>query len=233
MKIIGLIGGISWQSTAVYYRLMNEMVKERLGGLHSAKVIAWSFDFDEIAKLQAANNWEEATEKMVEAGIALKSAGAKALVICANTMHKMANEVYKKTNLPVIHIVDATAIPIKKAGLKKVGLLATRFTMEQEFYTGRLKDLHKIETIIPGEAEREEIHNIIYNELCQGIISPASKKRYMEIINKLIANGAEGIILGCTEIPLLISQSDIHTPVFDTTYHHAAAAVDFLLSDYS
>ncbi len=230
MKTIGLIGGTSWESTAIYYRLMNEMVKERLGGLNSAQLLIWSFNFEEIAVLQAEGRWDEATEKMVEAGLVLKAGGAKALVICANTMHKMAHEVYRQTNLPVIHIADATAGAIRKLGLKKVGLLATKFTMEQDFYTGRLSKLHKIETIIPDEEDRNAVHRIIYDELCKGIINPAAKNIFLEIIGRLVEQGAEGIVFGCTEICLLLNQSDISLPVFDTAYLHAAAAVDFALS---
>lgn len=230
MKLIGLIGGLSWESTAVYYRLMNEMVRQKRGGLASARLLIWSFDFEEIAGLQAAGKWDEATEKMVEAGNALKAGGAKALVICANTMHKMASDVYKETNLPVIHIVDSTAGAIKQAGIKKVGLLATKFTMEEDFYSGRFAKLHKIETIIPNEKDRNDIHRIIYEELCKGIFNPASKKKYLEVIGRLAESGAEGIIFGCTEIGLLLHPSDAPLPVFDTTTLHAQAAVNFALS---
>jgi aspartate racemase len=229
MKIIGLIGGMSWQSTAIYYRLINERIKERLGGLHSAQLLLWSFDFDEIATLQSSGNWAQAGERMLEAGNRLKAAGADALVICTNTMHKMAAIVEKGTALPLIHIADATASSIKANGLRKVGLLATRFTMEQDFYTGRLRELHHIETIIPDEERRAVIHHIIYDELCKGLIKDTSKKQYLAIIDELLQQGAQGIILGCTEIGMLIGQEDVSVPIFDTTSLHAKAAVDFAL----
>lgn len=227
MKTIGLIGGMSWESTAVYYRLMNEMVRDALGGLHSAKLLLWSFDFDEIAALQAAGAWDAAADAMIRAGQALKAGGADALVICTNTMHKMADDVERAVQLPVLHIADATAGAIAQAGLQTVGLLATAFTMEQDFYTGRLKTKHGIDTIIPDAQERADVHGIIYHELCKGIITDASKKRYLDIIAALAARGAQGIILGCTEIGLLITQKDVVIPVFDTTALHAQQAVKF------
>jgi aspartate racemase len=230
MKTLGLIGGMSWESTAIYYRLMNEMVRERLGGLHSAPLLVWSFDFAEIAALQADADWQAAEEKLIDAAQALKAAGAQALVICTNTMHKMADEVETATGLPVLHIADATATAIKRAKLDKVGLLATRFTMEQEFYKGRLTNRHGIEAMIPGEQERVDIHRIIYNELCKGIVSADSRKHYLDIIGGLKESGAQGIILGCTEIGLLIEQKHTPLPVFDTTSLHAQAAVDWALS---
>ncbi len=219
---------MSWESTAIYYRLMNELVRTKLGGNHSAKIIIWSFDFDEIVSLQNAGDWQAATLKMVEAANNLKNAGAEALVICTNTMHKMADEVEKASDLPVWHIADATAMAIKKQHLQKIGLLATKFTMEQDFYKNRLKN-HNIETIIPNAADREIIHRVIYDELCQGVINPASKIAYINIINQLINSGAEGIVLGCTEIGMLIQSADLNIPIFDTTSLHAEYAVNLAL----
>ena len=230
MKTLGLIGGMSWESTAIYYRLINELVREKLGGLHSAKLLLWSFDFEEISTLQAVGDWHMATLKMIEAGNALKAGGAEALVICTNTMHKMAPEIQHNVQLPLLHIVDVTAVAIKKNQLKKVGLLATKFTMEHNFYKDRLKHNHDIDTLIPTEHERADIHNIIYQELCKGVVTQNSKQRYVEIIQALIEQGAQGIILGCTEIGLLIQQNDVDVPIFDTTYLHAQAAVEFICS---
>lgn len=229
MKTIGLIGGMSWESTAIYYRQMNELVKQRMGGLHSAQLLLWSFDFDEIATLQSSGNWDQAAERMVDAGNRLKKAGADALVICTNTMHKMASVVEEQIALPLLHIADATAKSIQSKGLSKVGLLATRFTMEQDFYKGRLLERHQIEAIVPDDAERSVVHQIIYDELCKGIINDSSKQQYLGFIDGLIKQGAEGIILGCTEIGMLITQEDVAVPVFDTTALHAQAAVDFAL----
>lgn len=230
MRTIGLIGGMSWESTAIYYRLINEGVKERLGGLHSAQLLLWSFDFDEIASLQSSGNWEHAAERMVEAGNRLKMAGADALVICTNTMHKMAAIVEEQTALPLIHIADATAKAIHTKELNKVGLLATRFTMEQDFYKRRLLEKHHITALVPNDEGRSIVHQIIYDELCKGIITETSKQQYLAIIDGLIEQGAQGIILGCTEIGMLISQADVSVPVFDTTVLHAQAAVDFALA---
>ncbi|MBX7146818.1 MAG: aspartate/glutamate racemase family protein [Alphaproteobacteria bacterium] len=229
MKILGLIGGMSPESTTIYYRLINELVKKRLGSLHSAKLLLWSFDFNEIAELQSAGNWDHATNLMIDAGLRLKKAGADALVICTNTMHKMVDAIEQETDLPLIHIADATAVVIKPRQVKEVGLLATRFTMEQDFYKNCLLK-NGIKTITPNDMERTIIHDIIYNELCHGIVNEKSKTQYIEIINELIGQGAEGIILGCTEIGMLIKQEDVSVPVFDTTLLHAQAAVDFALS---
>ncbi len=230
MKTIGLIGGMSWESTAIYYRLINEQVRYRLGGLHSAQLLLWAFDFDEIAALQAAGDWEAATERMVDAAERLKRAGAEGLVICTNTMHKMAKAVEENAGIPVLHIADATAGAIRAQQLKKVGLLATRFTMEQDFYKGHLREHHGIEAIVPGEAERRVVHRIIYDELCKGVVNPQSKAQYITIIEGLIQRGAEGIILGCTEIGMLIKPEEVPVPVFDSTELHAIAAVDFALA---
>ncbi len=230
MKTIGLIGGMSWESTALYYRRINELVRQRRGGLHSAKLVLWSFDFDEIAALQAAGDWDGAGVRMVEAALSLKKAGADALVICTNTMHKMADTVEKEAGLPLLHIADATAMAIRAAQINTVGLLATRFTMEQEFYKGRLRENQQIETLIPDESGREAVHRIIYEELCKGVIKDDSKRQYLLIIESLIKQGAQAIVLGCTEIGMLIQQEDVSVPIFDTTSLHAQAAVDFALS---
>jgi len=229
MKTLGLIGGMSWESTAIYYRLINEGVARQRGGLHSAKLIVWSFDFAEIAALQAAGNWTTATQKMVDAGVSLKKAGADAILICTNTMHKMADEVEAATGLQVLHIADATAEAIKAEGVTNPGLLATRFTMEQDFYKGRLSSKHGLTTIIPEPDERTQIHSIIYDELCRGKILETSRETFKRVMSRLVRDGADAMILGCTEIPMLISQTDCPVPIFDTTALHAASAVSFML----
>ena len=229
MKTIGLIGGMSWESSLEYYRIVNETVKEKLGGFHSCKCLMYSVDFGVIEALQHQNKWDELTKLMIEAAQNLKHGGADFIVICTNTMHKMAPEIETATGLNVLHIADFTGAAISKDQIQKVGLLGTRFTMEGDFYKKRLKDNYDIEVIIPEDADRQIIHDIIYNELCLGIIKDDSRQKYIDIINKLCANGAEGIILGCTEIPLLIKQSDVLIPVYDTTKIHAESAVDFAL----
>ena len=229
MKTMGLIGGMSWESSLEYYRIVNETVKEKLGGLHSCKCLMYSVDFGVIEALQHQNKWDELTKLMIEAAQNLKHGGADFIVICTNTMHKMAPEIETATGLNVLHIADFTGAAISKDQIQKVGLLGTRFTMEGDFYKKRLKDNYAIEVIIPEDADRQIIHDIIYNELCLGIIKDDSRQKYIDIINKLCANGAEGIILGCTEIPLLIKQSDVLIPVYDTTKIHAESAVDFAL----
>ena len=229
MKTIGLIGGMSWESSLEYYRIVNETVKEKLGGLHSCKCLMYSVDFGVIEALQHQNKWDELTKLMIEAAQNLKHGGADFIVICTNTMHKMAPEIETATGLNVLHIADFTGAAISKDQIQKVGLLGTRFTMEGDFYKKRLKDNYDIEVIIPEDADRQIIHDIIYNELCLGIIKDDSRQKYIDIINKLCANGAEGIILGCTEIPLLINQSDVLIPVYDTTKIHAESAVEFAL----
>lgn len=231
MKTIGLIGGMSWESTLEYYKILNESVKERVGGLHSARCVVYSFDFEEIEELQHQGNWNKLTELMIEAAQKLEKTGAELIIICTNTMHKMADEVQRAIKIPLIHIADATAEVTKEKRLKKVGLFGTKFTMEEDFYKKRITEKHGIEVIIPNKDERELIHNVIYNELCLGILNPESKARFKEIVENLISNGAEGIILGCTEIPLLIKQEDIQVPVFDTTTIHAKSAVEFALKD--
>jgi len=227
MKKIGLIGGMTWESTLEYYRIINESVKEKLGGLHSADCILCSFDFANIEKLQIKRKWRELTNLMIDAAQILEKTGAEFIVICANTMHKTADEIQDNIRIPVLHITDVTAEEIIRKGLKKVGLLGTIFTMEEDFYKKRLKDEYDIDTIIPSKSEREIINDIIYKELSHGITKQSSKENYIEIINNLLSRKAEGIILGCTEIPLLIKQKDVTSPVFDTTSIHAKAAVEY------
>ena len=229
MKTIGLIGGMSWESTIVYYQLLNRMARERLGGLHSAELVMWSFDFARIEALQAAGDWEGATQAMVAAARNVERGGAECVVICTNTMHKMAGEVQAAVDIPLIHIADTTAAAIRSAGAERPLLLATRYTMEQDFYKGRLADRHGIGVVVPDEDGRTTVHDIIYSELCQGIVSPASKQRYLDVVERSRAEGADSVIFGCTEVGLLVSASDFQVPAFDTTELHAAAALDFAL----
>jgi aspartate racemase len=231
MKTIGLIGGMSWQSTQEYRRIINEEVNRRLGGQHSAKIAGYDVDFADIEALQHENEWGELTYLMVDAGKRVKAAGADFIVIATNTMHKMADDVQHYTNLPVLHICDATAGQIANDGISIVGLLGTRFTMEQNFYRGRLQKAG-LGVAIPDTAERELVHRVIYEELCKGKIEPDSRKRFQFIIDSLREQGARGVVLGCTEIPLLIQQVDIpYMKVYDTTDIHAKAAVDYALAD--
>ncbi|MBV6633709.1 MAG: aspartate/glutamate racemase family protein [Alphaproteobacteria bacterium] len=233
MKTIGVIGGMSWESTVTYYQHLNRLVRERLGGLHSASVILNSLEFKEIADYQMAGDWDNATRLMVEAAQSLERAGADCLIIATNTMHKSADAVTAAVNIPLIHIADVTAAAIKQAGCKRPLLLATRFTMEQDFYRGHLRDHHGIEVAVPNEADRETVHRIIYEELCQGVVETFSRDAYLQVINREIAAGADGVIFGCTEIGLLLSPQDLpgDPPVtaFDTTRLHAEAAVEFAL----
>lgn len=229
MKIIGLIGGTSWVSTLEYYRIINETVKEKLGGMHSAHLILYSVDFNEFI-IKNMSKWDEIVKSFTSIGKKLEQSGADCLLICANTLHKVADDVQNNINIPLVHIVDVTAKKILADGLKKVGLLGTKYTMEENFYKKRLKEKFNIETIIPDEKERETIHNIIINELTQDIIKQSSKQKYIKIINSLVSKGAEGIILGCTEIPLLINENDVDIPMYNTTEIHALAAVEFALS---
>lgn len=231
MKTLGLIGGMSWESTVPYYRMINEHVKQQLGGLHSAKLFLYSVDFYEIEKLQMAGDWQQAGEILGNAANALARAGAEVIVVCTNTMHKVADDIESIGGLPLLHIADATAEKIKGQGLRKIGLLGTRFTMEQDFYRGRLQDIHQIEVVTPDEADRVIVHRIIYEELCLGIVNDASREEYRQIIAKLELQGVEGIILGCTEITLLVGAADASVPVFDTTAIHALAAAEFSLKD--
>jgi aspartate racemase len=230
MKTIGLIGGMSWESSTEYYRIINQTVQERLGGLHSAQCILFSFDFQEIEHLQHQGAWEQLTELMIRAAQRLEGAGAELLIICTNTMHKMAEEVQSSVSIPLVHIADATAKAIIEKGLDKVALLGTRFTMEEDFYKKRLREKYELEVIIPSESNREVIDNVIYTELCRGILHQSSREQFKAIIEKLASNGAQGVILGCTEIPLLIGQRDAEIPLFDTTRIHAQAAVEMALA---
>jgi len=230
MKTVGLIGGISWESSLEYYRIINENVKERIGGLHSAKCILYSFDFADVAQLQHAGKWKTLTKMMIESAQILEKAGANFIVICANTMHKMADDIQSRITIPVLHIVDATSDEILKKNIEIVGLLGTRFTMEEDFYRERLRE-HGIEAIVPDQEEIRIIHNIIYHELCLGIIKQSSKDTFKKIIENLVGRGAKGIVLGCTEIPLLIKQGDARVPLFNTMEIHVKAAVDSALQD--
>ncbi len=230
MKVIGLIGGMSWESSAAYYKIINETVKKRLGGLHSAKILMYSVDFEEIEVLQHAGEWDKATALMVDAAQRVEKGGADCTVICTNTMHKMADEVQSSIGVPLLHIADATAEKIRAQKLTVIGLLGTKFTMEEDFYKGRLTQ-YKITTVIPDTNERTMIHDIIYNELCLGVIKDESREKMKKIIENLVLTGAEGVVLGCTEIPLLIKQRDCTVPLFDTTFIHAEAAVDFALRE--
>jgi aspartate racemase len=229
MKTIGLIGGMSWESSIEYYKIINEAVRDKLGGLHSAKCMMASIDFAEIEPLQHQGKWKEATGILIAAARSVEAGGADFVMFCTNTMHKVADEVQKHLRIPILHIADATAQTIKTAGLRKVGLLGTKFTMEEDFYKGRLVQRHDLEIIIPTTEAREVIHRIIYDELCMGEIRSSSKTKYLEIIGCLAKEGAEGIILGCTEIGLLIKEEDIRVPLFDTTRIHALAAVEYAL----
>lgn len=231
LKTIGLIGGMSWESTLEYYKIINETVKLRLGNLHSAKCILYSVDFEKIEILQHENKWDELTDIMVNIAERLKDAGADFIVICTNTMHKMAEDIEEKAQIKVLHIAEATGKEIIKRKFKKVGLLGTNFTMEQDFYKEVLKDNFNIDVIIPSREEREIIHRVIYDELCKGIINEESKNEYIKIIDDLALNGADGIVLGCTEIPLLIKQEDVNIPIFDTTTIHSISAAEFALAN--
>ena len=229
MKTVGLLGGMSWESSLFYYKAINEGVKAKLGGLHSAKIAMVSVDFEEIEKLQHAGEWQKLGEILAKEAQNIESAGADCLLICTNTMHKVAPQVQSAINIPLIHIADATAKALIKDGIKKVGLLGTTFTMEQDFYKSRLQE-HGLEVVIPNEQERELVHNVIYNELCLGECKVASKEAYLEIITSLAKSGAEGVILGCTEIGMLVKPNDTDVKLYDTTYIHAQSAVDFACS---
>ncbi|MFJ7666897.1 aspartate/glutamate racemase family protein [Lysinibacillus sp. NPDC097195] len=225
MKTIGFIGGMSWESSALYYRLINEKVKQQLGGLHSAKCILFSVDFQEIEHYQANGQWQHAGQILGDAALSLQKAGADFIVICTNTMHKVIDLIEAKISIPVLHIADATATQIQQAGIETIALLGTKYTMEQDFYKKRIEHLG-IDVIVPNEEERTAVNRIIYEELCLGKIEAASKERYLQVIENLVNAGAQGIILGCTEIGLLIKQEDVPIPVFDTTVIHALAAVE-------
>ncbi|GAA4889973.1 aspartate/glutamate racemase family protein [Ferrimonas pelagia] len=225
MKTVGLLGGMSWESTASYYRALNQGVKAKLGGLHSAKVCLYSVDFHEIERLQDLGQWEQAAEILAQAALSVQAGGADLLLICTNTMHKVAPQIERALSIPLLHIADATAAVLKADDVSKVGLLGTRFTMEQDFYKGRLADKFGIEVVVPDAAQRETVHRIIYDELCQGQVRDDSRERYLAIVNQLFEQGAEAVILGCTEIALLIEQQHTRVPLYDTTAIHAAEAV--------
>ncbi|WP_200951446.1 MULTISPECIES: aspartate/glutamate racemase family protein [Ensifer] len=230
MKVMGLIGGMSWESSAQYYRIVNQEVRARLGGVHSAKSLMWSMDFGEIERLQHIGDWSALTGEMTDAARRLEAGGADFLVICTNTMHRMADAISAAVSIPLLHIADPTAEKIKALGLSRVGLLGTAFTMEQDFYKGRLIERHGLDVLVPGEEDRKTVHDIIYKELVVGRVEDASRDAYRQVIQRLVERGAQAIIMGCTEIMLLISQADSPVPVFDTTELHALAAVDRALA---
>jgi aspartate racemase len=230
MKTLGLLGGMSWESTAIYYRLLNEIVRDRLGGLHSAKLLLWSFDFAEIAERQHHGDWDGAGVLLINAARKLEAGGAEGLVLCTNTMHRLADQVQAAVSIPLIHIADATAAAIKRTGMQRPALLATRFTMEQDFYKGRLADKYGLEPVVPNQAGRDMVHKVIYDELCQGIVKGESKSAYLDEVGRMRRDDrVDGVIMGCTEITMLIGERDFDVPVFDTTRIHAQAAVDFAL----
>jgi aspartate racemase len=232
MKTIGLLGGMSWESTIPYYRIINEVVKERLGGLHSAKLVLYSVDFQEIEHLQHSGAWDEAGQLLAKAAYSLQAAGASFIVLCTNTMHKVVPALENAVSIPLLHIADATAEEIKHAGLRKVGLLGTRFTMEQEFYKDRLRDKHGLDVLIPNDVDRVTVHRIIYEELCQGKVLDDSREHYRRIIRSLVDRGVQAVILGCTEISMLVGPKDSPVPLFDTARIHAQKAAEWALSDF-
>ncbi|WP_323750986.1 aspartate/glutamate racemase family protein [Marinobacter sp.] len=228
MKTIGLIGGMSWESTQTYYRLINQRVRDELGGLHSAKLVLYSVDFAEIEALQHQGDWQATAEILGSVGRSVESAGAEFLVLCTNTMHKVASQIEHAVSIPILHIADATANLLKKDGVTCAGLLGTRFTMEQTFYLGRLED-HGIRVVVPNESQRESVHSVIYKELCKGVVKSDSKAVYLDVVASLAERGAQGVILGCTEIGLLIKSSDTEVKLYDTTEIHAEQAVQYAL----
>ncbi|MDZ7841893.1 MAG: aspartate/glutamate racemase family protein [Gammaproteobacteria bacterium] len=232
MKVIGLIGGMSWESTVPYYRLINETIKERLGGLHSARIVLYSVDFHEIERLQHAGDWDQAGAMLADAARTLESAGVDFLVLCTNTMHKIAPTIEAAVSIPLLHIADATGNQIRQAGLSSVGLLGTRFTMEQDFYRERLQQRHGLTVLIPEAEDREIVHRVIYEELCLGTITDAAREEYRRVIGELVTRGAQAVILGCTEISLLVGQQDSPVPLFDTTSIHARHAAEQALVEH-
>lgn len=231
MRTIGLLGGMSWESTALYYRLLNEEVRDRLGGVHSAPCLLHSFDFAEVEALQAADDWDGATQLLVDAARGLQAAGAELLVLCTNTMHRVADELQAGVDVPLVHIADATAAAVRDAEVTTVGLLGTRYTMEGDFYAGRLRDRHDLEVVVPDADDRELVHRVIYEELVRGVVTDASRTSYLEVVDRLAARGAQGVVLGCTEIELLVPPEapDGALPRFPTTAIHARAAVELAL----
>jgi aspartate racemase len=233
MKTIGMIGGMSWESSVEYYRLTNQAVRQHLGGVHSAKSVMVSVDFGEIEALQVSGRWDEAARMMVQAALQVERGGADFLIICTNTMHRMANEVSQAISIPLLHIADTTAEQVRQRGFQRVGLLGTRYTMEEDFYKGRLESKYRLEVLVPQQAGRDIVHRIIYDELVVGVIKPESKQAYLQVIQQLAERGAQGVILGCTEIGLLVKDADSPLPLFDTTLIHAQAAVDYALQESS
>lgn len=231
MKTIGLIGGMSWESTQYYYRQINQGIRMQLGGLHSARLLMYSVDFAPIEAMQDAGDWNSAADVLSQAAKSLEAGGADFFLICTNTMHKVAAEVEKSVNIPLLHIADATASVLLDDRVSRIGLLGTAFTMEQSFYKGRLNQRHGIEVVVPDSGDRETVHNIIYQELCLGTVKPASKQAYLQIIERLQQQGVEGVILGCTEICMLVGQADANIKLYDTTAIHALQAVDYALRD--
>jgi len=229
-KVIGLIGGMSWESSSEYYRIINQAVREKLGGLRSARCLMWSFDFGEIEALQHAGKWDDATALMIDAAQRLERGGADFFLICTNTMHRMADQVQAAVGIPLLHIADPTAERIKARGITRVGLLGTAFTMEQDFYKGRLRDRFGLDVLVPDAEDRATVHRIIYDELVQGRVEALSRDAYRKVIARMVERGAEAVILGCTEIMLLVKPEDSAVPLFDTTFIHAEAAVERALS---
>lgn len=229
MKLIGMLGGMSWESTAEYYRLANELVRDRLGGLSSARVLLHSVDFAQIERLQARGDWEDAGRLLADAAAGLERGGAELLVLCTNTMHKVADAIEAATTIPLLHIGDVTARAVRSSGIDRVGLLATAYTMEHDFLRDRLAS-HGLTVLVPEPADRAEVHRLIYDELCLGIVTEVSREVYRGVIQRLVAEGAQGVILGCTEIELLVSQGDSPVPVFPTTRLHVEAAVEAALA---
>jgi aspartate racemase len=229
MKKIGLLGGMSWESSLNYYKIINEEIKKKLGGLHSAKVILNSIDFDEIEKLQHSGNWDKTAEILAKEAKDIQNAGADFLLICTNTMHKVASQIEQNISIPILHIADATAQVLVQDGIKKVALLGTAFTMEQDFYKKRLEDKFDLEVVVPNQQDRQIVHKIIYDELCLGQINQISKQKYLQIIKKLQMQNIQGVILGCTEIAMLVKQEDCDIKLYDTTTIHAKKAVEFAI----
>ena len=232
MKTLGLLGGMSWESTSVYYQRLNRLTRERHGGQHSAPLLIWSADFAPIAAMQSSGDWDGAADILVEAARRLEAAGADALLICANTMHKLAAQVVGAVTVPVLHVADATAAAIRAAGVVRPLLIATRFTMEESFYRERLR-AGGVEAVVPGAAARDRLHSIIFDELVQGRFEPASRAEVVAIVNQAVAGGADGVILGCTEFGLLVSPDDLPVPVFDTTEIHVLAGLDFAMANHA
>lgn len=231
MKTIGLLGGMSWESTVLYYQLLNEGVRERLGGLHSAKILMHSVDFAEIEQFQVNGQWDKAGEQLAASAVGLEKIGADMILICTNLMHKVAHIIESQINVPLLHIADAAGTAIISQGLKKVGLLGTRYTMEEDFYRQRLLDKYNLEVAIPEQKDRDYVHKIIFTELCLGKLTDESRQNYLAIIEKLRAQGAEGVILGCTEIPLLVRQEDTDLPLFNTAALHAQFALEHAFTE--